>query len=546
MGHLTALRPSAWRARLRGRPVPLQLLFSYSLAAAGGAGLALGFAPWSYRLASAVGMLGVCLLFASASTARRAAGIGLSAGIGLMAVGTAWIVNAIVGGASNAPWAVGPILAGFVLLSALPYALMCYLGARVVRIEGHPVRARCLRAALVLPAAWTLAEWLRSSGPLALPWMVLGTAQVPDGALAGWMPLVGTFGTGWVAWTLIGGVASAFWMARACHMRAAVPAVLLSCLGFAASMPLKGLTWTTPEVEPLHVRLWQTNHPQSEKWNRGIAEATAAELIQWVSNAPPHSVLLTPELVIIDPWQGLPPDWTDGLKQALAARDNTLLLGIPSVDAERRWFNTLAAIGPHADQAEPQIYGKERLALFGETLPAKALLGWLYTRAFAWPLQDLSAPDPDLNPRLLYANGHVLAAAICFETAFTRDGAQRDARAAFIANPSNDAWFESTRYQAHALQISQAAAMETGKPILRANNVGYTAVIRPNGTLQASLPSGVNAELAADVMGYTGRTPFSHLGEPAIVVLCALALWLARRLARRWPQRSFNQEKPHP
>jgi apolipoprotein N-acyltransferase len=543
MDHLTAARPSAWRTGFLSQSTRFSPLFSCVLAAACGAALALGFAPWAYRPMMVVGMLGVCTLFASAPTARRAAGIGLCAGAGLMAVGTTWIVNAVEGGASNARWLVGPILGGFIALSVLPYGLACYLGARWVRVEGAALRARCLRAALVLPAVWTLAECVRGSGPLALPWMLLGTAQVPEGALAGWMPLLGTFGTGWVAWTLVGGVVCALWLARGRRARGAVAAVLLSFLGLAASMSLRGLVWTAPEAVPLHVRLWQTNHPQGEKWHRGIAEATAAQLTHWVSNAPPHSVLLTPELVVIDPWQGLPPAWTNALKRALASRDSTLLLGIPSVDMPtRRWFNTLVTIGPYADQAEPQIYGKERLVLFGEALPAKRWLGWLYTRAFAWPLQDLSAPDAQTNSRLLYADGHVLAAAICFETAFTRDGAQRDAQAAFIANPSNDAWFDSARYQAQALQIAQAAAMETGKPILRANNVGYTAMIRPDGTLQASLPSGIDAELAADVIGYSGRTPFAILGEPMVVLLCGVALWLARRLAH-CPQRSpFHQE----
>lgn len=504
------------------------------LAAACGAALALAFAPWSLRWAAAIGMVGVAALFSTAPSARRAGGIGLCAGTGLMAMGTTWIVHAIEGGASAAPWAVAPSLAAFVLVSALPYGLMCWLGTRLVSQESGAARARIVRAALVLPAAWTLAEWLRGRGPLALPWMLTGTAHVPDGALAGWMPVLGMFGTGWLAWTLAGSVACAGLLAyRRCWPGAALAATLpLAVLGL--SMPLATIAWTTPESFPLHIRLWQTNHPQGEKWNRAVAEATARELMDWVEHAPPHSVLLTPELVMIDPWQMLSADWTDHLKDALAARDNTLLLGIPGADiATHRLFNTLTAVGPHAREAAPQIYLKERLAIFGETLPAKALLGWLYTHAFAWPLQDLSAPEPGENTPLLYADGHVLAGAICFETAFTRNGAQRDARAAFIANPSNDAWFSSTHYQMHALQITQAAALETGKPILRANNVGYTAIIRPDGSLQATLPSGVASELAADVMGHTGTTPFARVGEPLIIGICCAGLLMAWRLGRR-------------
>lgn len=551
MDELTASRLPAWRAARR----PLfpwwsalaRVALPWLLAAACGAALALAFAPWSQRWAAAIGMVGIALLFSSARSPRRAGGIGLCAGAGLMAVGTTWIVHAIEGGASAAPWLVAPILVAFVSISALPYGLMCWLGARLVPLREGVVRARVVRAALVLPAAWTLAEWLRGRGPFALPWMLTGTAHVPDGVLAGWMPVLGMFGTGWLAWMLAGGLACAGLLAyrRRWLSALAVGALPLTVLG--VSMPMANIVWTTPEPFPLHVRLWQTNHPQGEKWNRAIADATARDLVNWVEHAPPHSVLLTPELVMIDPWQMLPPDWTDRLKTALAARDTTLLLGIPGADvATRRLFNTLTAVGPHARESEPQIYLKERLAVFGETLPAKALLGWLYTRAFAWPLQDLSAPEPGENTPLLYADGHVLAGAICFETAFTRSGAQRDARAAFIANPSNDAWFSSTRYQMHALQITQAAALETGKPVLRANNVGYTAVIRANGTLQATLPSGVAGELAADVIGHTGTTPFAHVGERLIIGICFASLLLAWRLGFRQhgPSRLKNTGVP--
>ncbi|WP_296226867.1 apolipoprotein N-acyltransferase [Ralstonia sp. UBA689] len=538
MDELTASRSPAWRAV--ARPLSLRSttterrVLPLLLAAACGAALALAFAPWSLRWAAAIGMVGVAVLFSTAPSPRIAGGIGLCSGGGLMAVGTTWIVHAIEGGASAAPWAVAPILAAFVLISALPYGLTCWLGARLVPLEEGSTRARIVRAALVLPAAWTLAEWLRGRGPLALPWMLTGTAHVPDGALASWMPVLGMFGTGWLAWTLAGGFACAGLLAYRRRWLAAMVAATLPLTVLGVSIPMANIAWTTPEPFALHVRLWQTNHPQGEKWNRAVAAATARELVDWVENAPRHSVLLTPELVMIDPWQMLPADWTGHLKAALAARDNTLLLGIPGADvATHRLFNTLTVIGPHAREAEPQIYLKERLAIFGETLPAKALLGWLYTRAFAWPLQDLSAPEPGENTPLLYADGHVLAGAICFETAFTRSSAQRDARAAFIANPSNDAWFNSTRYQTHALQITQAAALETGKPILRANNVGYTAVIRPDGSLQAVLPSGVAGELAADVIGHIGTTPFARVGEPLIIGICCAGLLLAWRLGPR-------------
>lgn len=510
-------------------------------AAVCGAAIALGFAPWSYCALAAIGMLCTGLLFSGANTPVRAGLRGFATALGLMATGTAWILSGIASGAAQVPWLIPFILTGYLGLSALPYGLACFLGAILVPLDKAGIRAACVRTLLVLPAIWTLAEWLRTIGPFALPWMLTGTAQASEGWLAGWLSVLGTLGTGWLAWTVAGACICLLAMLRAQRWRAAMLLSLAIVAATGASHALTGELWTAPEPVPLQVRLWQTNHPQHEKWDHAIADATANALLDWVEHAPPHSVLLTPELVMVYPWHTLPAAWVARLKRSLAERDNTLLLGIVgSSEHTRRLFNTLIAIGPHTEHADLQVYGKERLVAFGEALPGKQWLGWFYKHAFAWPLGDLSTPLAEENSRLLYADGHALAAAICFESGFTRDGAQRDPQAAFLANPSNDAWFDSQAYQAQALQIAQAAAMETGKPVLRANNVGYTALIRADGTLQDVLPLGTSGELAGTVFGRRGHTPFAAIGEPLIIGLCCVVLCLARALARRGRRSLFN------
>lgn len=521
-------RPYLQAGKLARRALP------YLMAVACGAALACAFAPWSLRWVGAAGMVGLGLLYAAAPSPWQSGRVLFAAGVGLLVVGTTWVVHAIEAGATATPWLVPVIFSIFVILGALPYGVMGWIGARLVPFDGDALRPKLLRAALILPAAWTFGEGLRSSGPLAVPWMLTAVAHVPDGLVAGWLPVLGIYGTGWLVWTMAGACTCALMLARRGRKRSAALAAVLPLAALGISVPLARIGWTHPEPFPLHVRLWQTNHPQGEKWSRDVADATAEALLDRVRRLPAHSVLVTPELFMIDPWQMLPEAWTETLEARLAERDGTLLLGIPAADAAtRRLFNTITVIGPHAEAAAPQVYAKARLALFGERLPAKTWLGWLYTRAFRWPLQDLSALEPSENTMLLYAAGHVLAAAICFETGFTRDGAQRDPRAAFIVNPSNDAWFESARYDAHALQVSQAAAMETGKPVLRANNVGYTAIIRPDGALQALLPPGVDGELAADVIGHTGATPFARMGEPLIMGICCGGFFVAWHLRRR-------------
>ncbi|MGL6156903.1 MAG: nitrilase-related carbon-nitrogen hydrolase, partial [Ralstonia mannitolilytica] len=79
--------------------------------------------------------------------------------------------------------------------------------------------------------------------------------------------------------------------------------------------------------------------------------------------------------------------------------------------------------------------------------------------------------------------------------------------------------------------ISRMRALETGRPMLRATNTGATAVIRPDGTVQARLPAFTLGTLQADVQGMQGLTPFVRAGNtPALgVSLLVLLVVLARR-----------------
>jgi apolipoprotein N-acyltransferase len=69
--------------------------------------------------------------------------------------------------------------------------------------------------------------------------------------------------------------------------------------------------------------------------------------------------------------------------------------------------------------------------------------------------------------------------------------------------------------------------------MLRATNTGMTAVVAPDGTVEAVLPAFEAGALHAEVRGYQGLTPYARWGNwPAVaaaLLVVALALLAGRR-----------------
>ena len=81
--------------------------------------------------------------------------------------------------------------------------------------------------------------------------------------------------------------------------------------------------------------------------------------------------------------------------------------------------------------------------------------------------------------------------------------------------------------------MTNARALETGRPMLRATNTGTTAVIDQKGRVLAQLPPYTRGVLTASVQGYKGVTPYILYGNTVIVGLSMLLLGTAWFLNRK-------------
>jgi apolipoprotein N-acyltransferase len=127
--------------------------------------------------------------------------------------------------------------------------------------------------------------------------------------------------------------------------------------------------------------------------------------------------------------------------------------------------------------------------------------------------------------------GQKVAVNICYEDVFGEELIRSLPEATLMLNLSNLAWYGDSLAQPQHLQIARLRALETGRPMLRATNTGMTALVMPDGRVEAVLPAFEAGALHVAVRGYQGLTPYARWGNwPAVAAaLAVLGLAALRR-----------------
>jgi apolipoprotein N-acyltransferase len=486
------------------------------------------FAPFGWWPLEILGLATLFYQVLRSSDIKAAALIGWAFGFGWTAAGTHWLyVSLHTYGAMPAPLAVAAVL---LLAAAMAiYVALAMGGAAWLRKRwALPLPAANL---LVLPAMWALFEWLRGWLFTGFPWLSAGYAH-NHSPLAGYAPIIGMYGLGWLAAVIAGALLLLLHRSR---VRAAVLIVAISAAGIALGF----LQWTHPEGKPISVRLLQGNIPQEEKFNGAKVMATM-KLYQDAIMAAPADLIATPETAIIMLPQQLPPDYLSGIAQFLNKTNSNLILGIPLADSQTAYFNSVIGI-PSKLGSSYYRYDKHHLVPYGEFIP----LGFRwFVNLMSIPLGDMTS-GRDIQPAFPIKDQRVLPN-ICYEDLFGEEiaaqlntPAQGQKPATMLLNTSNLAWFGDTIAIPQHLQISQMRTLETGRPMLRATNTGATAIINGSGVIVEQLPVNTYGVLTAQVQGMAGSTPYILWGNKLFLALAALSLagaWI-------WARRAKNRSK---
>ncbi|MEN8219791.1 MAG: apolipoprotein N-acyltransferase [Pseudomonadota bacterium] len=502
----------------------LRRILGDSLALLAGGCLPLSFAPYGLF---PVAVLSPALLFClwQNISPRRAFWRGLLYGVGMFGIGVSWVHISFhqFGGMPL----LGSILltATFVLGMALYPAL---LGGLLTRFFPNNTPTKLL---LILPAAWTLIEWLRGWLFTGFPWLSIGYSQI-DSPLNGFAPLLGVYGVSWI---------TIFTAALLVKLTTILNPNAISCRqGDVAKTPqlsrylkfisvlfliwgggwlLNGVSWTTTVGKPLQIAMVQGNVPQEFKWLSSYQISTIQRYLEL--SQVEADIIIWPESAIPLFFHEIPkymPDFFKKLEEQHLTDDTDFLIGIPVMRRDGSYLNSVASIG-----TQPGFYNKHHLVPFGEYIPFQSFLGNLL-KLLEVPMSEFSAGAA--QQANLYSAGQAIGVSICYEDAFGELIRNSLPSARLLVNVSNDAWFGDSIAPHQHLEIARMRALESGRYLLRATNTGISAVINAKGEVVMQAAQFEILTLIATAQAYQGATLYVRFGNGLVVTLLLVSLLL--------------------
>jgi apolipoprotein N-acyltransferase len=486
-------------------PVSRLLRYRRLIAVVAGIGTSFAFAPYELPF---LAWLGPALLFLlwEYESPREAAGTGFWFGAALFGAGTWWIYTAIHEFGQAPAWLALFLVGSLLAIKGAYYALLGYV---VLRIAPDPSPGRSL---LLIPAGWTLMDWLRGWLFTGFPWLQLGYSQ-SDTPLASLTTLGGIHLVTFAVAVFAGAIIVIFFQGG----RGRFAAIALAAAFWVGGWFLDGREWTRPVGKPIDVALLQGAIPQDEKWLVENRSATLDKFRELNREALGARIIVWPESSIpVLAHEAAP--YLAAIRAESVARGSDVLIGLLNFDLQTGEIrNGLYAMSSSGDG----WYYKRRLVPFGEYFPVPAVVrNWM--RLQSLPYYDMT-PGAEHQP-LLRAGGQRLAATICYEDAYGAEQLAALTTATLLVNATNNAWFGDSSAPHQQLQMARFRALEAGRFLFRSTSNGITAVIGPDGKVVSRIAQFKAGILRAKVQPRTGLTPYARTGNWPVLSFAFLVL----------------------
>jgi apolipoprotein N-acyltransferase len=467
--------------------------------------LTLSFAPTDYFY---LAFFSLAFLFYSWHDCSpwQAAVRGYYYGLGLFGLGVTWVFVSIYFYGHTSLFAAALLSALFAAFWALFPAVVGYLSVKLATFSQPYWRVG------IIPLVWILVEYGRGVWLLnGFPWLQIAYSQI-DSPFAGFMPLVGVYGTGFLL--AFAAALFAYLVRENRHF-----AFIISSLAFVFLLgcALKHQTWTTKIDRPIKVALIQGNISQDEKWqeNRLIDTLMTYQHLtyqHWDAN-----LIVWPETSIPAYLTQVDKFFLTPLEQDARQHHTDVMVSLLDKNPETgQVYNAALVLGEKRG-----IYHKNHLLPFGEYMPLQPLSGWVLN-AIGLRLDDFASGGT--TQPLLEAAGYPIGTSICYEDSFGSETNRHLENVAYLVNLTNDAWFGRSFEPYQHLQMARVRALETGRYMLRATNTGATAIIAPNGKVIAQAPLFTTTALTGTIFPMTGLTPYAQLGDTVIIGILATIL----------------------
>lgn len=224
--------------------------------------------------------------------------------------------------------------------------------------------------------------------------------------------------------------------------------------------------------------------------------AARADLVVWPETCFPYSIS---QLAPGTPRDSIPAEFRENMLETQEVMDKlatmwraNVLLGLSSYewDGTTEWrYNSAILVAPDGTLSER--YDKIHLVPFGEYVPFRKTFPWL--QAFTPYTGEYSCRPGERMVRFPLMVGdtqYTFGCLICYEDTdpslarkYVRPNG--DDPVDFLVNISNDGWFRGTAEHEQHLALCRFRAVEARRSVVRAVNMGISAVIDPDGRVIA-------------------------------------------------------------
>ena len=388
-----------------------------------------------------------------------------------------WVYYTCVhGGGLSEPLAYGAWL-GLALIVSLPFGLF---GGSCVVLKKLGVFFPFLAA-----CAWVSLEWIHQQiafYAFGFPWLMLGYTQWNLPQTLQIASFTGVYGVSFaVAFTGV----SVGWGFALDSVKKGLGHMLLAGALFlgvyeAGDNLLKQADIDLQRADYLRVALLQPNIDQYKKWDEAfVGEINDVLLKMGYRLRRPLDLAVWPESVLPEAFSE--PIYSIMFSSFARESGAYQIIGSNMVEEGKNYVGAYVVSPQEKEKA--QAYRKIKLVPFGEFIPLEEWVRRLFPDVeVLGALGAFEAGERFQAP--LEISGMKLGLNICFESVFPQLWRNQSKQGAQVfVNITNDAWYFDTAAPYQHLAINVLRAVETGRPLLRAANTGFSAYIDPYGRI---------------------------------------------------------------